>query len=325
MSGGYYNNCIHYQITMPKLGDLKSSENLLKDLFVDLRKKTWKWSKITKQTPQARMGYVGQHLCSIVTGYEGGRTGARGADIVIPKKDTGEIKTCYRVDQLGSCNKCGAAVSTWEKICPVKTCKSKNIERKDDSKWLLTPKSKQELKNLFAEKWIYLVLFEFKDINKAEDIVVSIFQFPPHNPGFAKCMVDYYYNIRAKSSSKAPFNLWPWLPKFYLMEPEMIYNSEINTAGSISTKIFPGRDAPITMEIPELTEWFRSRGFTKADLVKFCKKHKIGYKGSKSKKDFLLSIEKWRKKKGISNKELAEKLASLFYDARITKHKALLP
>ena len=310
---------------MPQLGHLASSEELIKDLFVDLRQKTWKWAIITKQTPQARMGYVGQHLCSIVTGYEGGRTGARGADIIIPKTDTGEIKTCYRVDQLGSCNKCGAGVSTWEKICPVKKCKSKDIDRKDDSKWLLTPKSEQELKNLFAEKWIYLVLFEFKDINKAENIMVSIFQFSPHNPGFSKCMVDYYYNIRAKSSSKAPFNLWPWLPKFFLMEPERIYLSEISVDGSIFTKIFPGRDDSRTMEIPKLTQWARSRGFTIVDLEKFCKKHKIVYKGSTTKKDFLLSIEKWRKKKGISNKELAEKLASLFYDARITKHKALLP
>jgi hypothetical protein len=310
---------------MAKLGEVKSSEDLLKDLFVDLRKKTWKWAKITKQTPQARMGYVGQHLCSIVTGYEGGRTGARGADIIIPKTDTGEIKTCYRVDQLGSCNKCGAGVSTWEKICPVKTCKSKDIDRKDDSKWLLNPKSVDELKSLFAEKWIYLVLFEFRDVNKAEDIIVSIFQFSPHNPGFSKAIVDWFYNIRAKSESKAAFNLWPWMPKFHLMEPEMIYLSKISVVGSISTKIFPGRDGPVTMVIPELTEWTRSRGFTIADLVKFCKKHKIAYKGSKTKKDFLSSIEKWRKKNTISNKELAGKLASLFYDVRIAKHKALLP
>jgi len=47
---------------MPQLGDLASSEELIKDLFVDLRQKTWKWAIITKQTPQARMGYVGQHL-----------------------------------------------------------------------------------------------------------------------------------------------------------------------------------------------------------------------------------------------------------------------
>jgi len=229
------------------------------------------------------------------------------------------------VDQLGSCKKCKAGVSSWEKICPVKKCKSKDIERKDDSKWLINPKSKQEVKNLFAEKWIYLVLFEFKDVNKAEDIMVSIFRVSPHNPGFAKVIVDWFINIRAKSKSKAAFNLWPRSPKFFLMRPEMIYLSKISVGGSISTKIFPGRDAPVTMDIPELTEWFRSRGFTIADLVKFCKKHRIVYKGSKSKKDFLLSIEQWRKKKSMSNKELAGKLASLFYDVRIAKHKALLP
>ena len=38
------------------------------------------WSEITFQTPQARMGYIGQHLTSIVTGYRGGMSGARGYD-----------------------------------------------------------------------------------------------------------------------------------------------------------------------------------------------------------------------------------------------------
>lgn len=92
------------------LGTIEASEALIKDLYIDLRAKVNAWSKITQQTPQARMGYVGQHLVSVVTGYPGGKSGARGYDLVIDDERHGEIKTCYRVDQLGSCNACGAVV-----------------------------------------------------------------------------------------------------------------------------------------------------------------------------------------------------------------------
>lgn len=50
------------------LGTIEASEALIKDLYIDLRAKVNAWSKITQQTPQARMGYVGQHLVSVVTG-----------------------------------------------------------------------------------------------------------------------------------------------------------------------------------------------------------------------------------------------------------------
>lgn len=65
------------------LGTIEASEALIKDLYIDLRAKVNAWSKITQQTPQARMGYVGQHLVSVVTGYPGGKSGARGYDLVI--------------------------------------------------------------------------------------------------------------------------------------------------------------------------------------------------------------------------------------------------
>lgn len=64
------------------LGTIEASEALIKDLYIDLRAKVNAWSKITQQTPQARMGYVGQHLVSVVTGYPGGKSGARGYDLV---------------------------------------------------------------------------------------------------------------------------------------------------------------------------------------------------------------------------------------------------
>ena len=99
------------------LGSLDASEALIRDLYIDLRTKVNQWSEITKQTPQARMGYVGQHLVSIVTGFPGGKSGARGYDLVMGEHDYGEIKTCYRVDQLGACRHCGAVVSSLETSC----------------------------------------------------------------------------------------------------------------------------------------------------------------------------------------------------------------
>lgn len=53
------------------LGTVEASEQLLQDLYIDLRMKANFWARITKQTPQARMGYIGQHLVSAVTGYPG--------------------------------------------------------------------------------------------------------------------------------------------------------------------------------------------------------------------------------------------------------------
>lgn len=37
------------------LGTIEASEALIKDLYIDLRAKVNAWSKITQQTPQARM------------------------------------------------------------------------------------------------------------------------------------------------------------------------------------------------------------------------------------------------------------------------------
>ena len=142
------------------LGTIEASEALIKDLYIDLRAKVNAWSKITQQTPQARMGYVGQHLVSVVTGYPGGKSGARGYDLVIDDERHGEIKTCYRVDQLGSCNACGAVVSSLETECAV--CSSTSINRKDDSKWLIAIRNNDEFAKLLDSYRYYFVLFEFE-------------------------------------------------------------------------------------------------------------------------------------------------------------------
>ena len=57
-----------------ELGTIEASEQLIHDLYIDLRKKANHWAAITHQTAQ-RMGYVGEHLVSVVTGYRGGVQG----------------------------------------------------------------------------------------------------------------------------------------------------------------------------------------------------------------------------------------------------------
>lgn len=219
------------------LGTIEASEALIKDLYIDLRAKVNAWSKITQQTPQARMGYVGQHLVSVVTGYPGGKSGARGYDLVIDDERHGEIKTCYRVDQLGSCNACGAVVSSLETECAV--CGSTSINRKDDSKWLIAIRNNDEFAKLLDPYRYYFVLFEFESIydSNNNDIIASIWEVDPKSKGFAYCMIDYYLNIRSQSTSKAPFNMWPHMLKFALTEPTLIYRSKITNDGNISERV----------------------------------------------------------------------------------------
>jgi hypothetical protein len=60
-----------------QLGTVEASEQLIQELYIELKRKVNDWASVTHQTSQARMGYVGQHLVSVVTGYPGGRSGAR--------------------------------------------------------------------------------------------------------------------------------------------------------------------------------------------------------------------------------------------------------
>lgn len=87
------------------LGTIEASEALIKDLYIDLRAKVNAWSKITQQTPQARMGYVGQHLVSVVTGYPGGKSGARGYDLVIDDELLEDIRKNNNITNADLCNK----------------------------------------------------------------------------------------------------------------------------------------------------------------------------------------------------------------------------
>ena len=55
--------------------------------------------------------------------------GARGDDIKLPDGKVAEIKCCYRVDQLGQCRECGAAVASIERVCPNVECGGTELKR----------------------------------------------------------------------------------------------------------------------------------------------------------------------------------------------------
>jgi predicted RNA-binding Zn-ribbon protein involved in translation (DUF1610 family) len=297
----------------PALGSLESSEQLIRDLYIDLRRKISEWANLTKQTAQARMGYVGQHLVSVVTGYPGGRSGARGYDLVIQDKGFGEIKTCYRVDQLGKCLTCGKPVAPGELVCP--HCGSTPILRNDDSKWLIGMSHEGDFGAILDPYRYYLVLFDFTDMQYPDTIRSSIWEVDPLSPGFAYCMIDYWFNIRAKSVSKAPFNMWPFQLKFDLMRPLLIYRSLIHE-DTIRTERFPGVH-PAEYHVPEpLQEYARSQNLKGDKLQVLSSLLNIKVDAPVTKKlVFLTALQKEVDKRKISSDAVTDALArALYYD-----------
>lgn len=300
-----------------KLGDKDTSERLISELYIELRRRVNEWAAVTMQTAQARMGYVGQHLVSVVTGYPGGRSGARGYDLILPT-GYGEIKTCYRVDQLGKCIDCSAVVASIESECPA--CDSTNIRRNDDSKWLISIKSPEELQLTLDPVVYYLVLFDFTDLNDPHTIRASIYEVDPKAPGFALAMVDYFYNIRANSNSQAPFNLWPFQLKFDLMRPKLIYRSLIHKDDSIETIIFPGENEPELASEIDLLKYRRGRVLEKDALQAFAARLNLELDSTKSKVQMLTELQDSLSESSFSQEDVCDALAKAIYQPKVSKN-----
>lgn len=308
------------------VGTAEFAAALLGDLYITLRRNLQRWASVTHQTPQARMGYVGQHLVSVVTGFPGGRSGARGDDLKLPDGKVGEIKCCYRVDQLGKCKRCGAAVASIETLCPNQICKAKadEIVRGDDSKWLLGPKDEKELRELFIPSLYYFVLFEFVDLAKAEDINVQIFEVDPKGLGFALCMIDYFFMIRPKSSSKAPFNLWPASPKFFMMKPKMIYHAVIRAADTVDTILFPGKNPAKLETFGDLASYYRADTIDEAVIDKLAVRHNVRFDSAKMpkkdgerRKTKLTILQEQRVGQSWKDEDLADDFARAVFRDRL--------
>ena len=239
-----------------------------------------------------------------------------------------EIKTCYRVDQLGSCTECGASVSSLESACA--KCGSIKIARKDDSKWLISIRHDDEFKEILEPHRYYFVLFEFDDIRSAlnNDIVASIWEVDPTCKGFAYCMMDYYVNIRANSKSGAAFNMWPHSPKFAMTKPKLIYRSVISADGGIATSIFPELGNGYVDELKPLTEYAGKDTLTVAALEEVLQSHGLAPpKTAKAKLKFemLRMLEALRHEGRIANGELCDALADAIYLPLVVPKKHLLP
>lgn len=306
-----------------KLGCVKSSEALINDLYIELRRKINSWAGITHQTAQARMGYVGQHLVSIATGFPGGKSGARGKDLVISNTEHAEIKTCYRVDQLGKCNDCGAVLASIEAACSV--CASENLKRNDDSKWLISIRHDQEFDKILEPKFYYLVLFDYTDLANPDTIRASIWEVDSLSPGFAYALVDYYLNIRSKSTSKAPFNLWPFQLKFDLMKGRLIYRSYIKSDDSIETEIFPSINPPVVHPLRPLKFYSRSTNLTIEKLINFAHEAGIRTPNGGKKNQIIKALDDALLANGGYSEQQIDLLAKKLYWPEIEPHIQDLP
>jgi len=200
-------------------------EQLLYELVLSPRVRAIQWSRITKQTPNVKIGYPGQHLASLITGMVGERTGARGHDLT----DGSEVKSCSRIDQLDKCKSCGAAVARLEELCS--ECGSPDIKRNNDSKWLFTIRSEDDLDTLLHKVGrVVLVLgdypnFDAGDFNTLRFQAFEIWPEHPRNSRFGEIMTNYYTKIYLEhkksdaNKTPAPKNFWPDQYQFYVCNP----------------------------------------------------------------------------------------------------------
>lgn len=303
-----------------KLGDLKTSEALIKDLYVDLRRQVNAWAEITKQTAQARMGYIGQHLVSVVTGYPGGRSGARGHDLILPNGGHSEIKTCSRVDQLGICKSCKSPVASIELVC--ESCGSADVNRKKDSKWLIGIRTEDEFDAILDPQHYYLALFEFS-ASDPSTIDIRIWRVETAAPGFAYAMVDYYFNIRAHSKSKAAFNLWPDKLKFPMMRPVRVYHSQVSEAGGIKTLEFPTQQGSGLIDV-NLRACTRASALTNDIIDGAAARLGAGPITAKKKSELLTALLD-KVEKANAPADVADALAHAFYRPGVDKYFKQLP
>lgn len=224
----------------PALVTLGDNVNQVREMLMQIvlrpRAHLSRWAEITKQTPNMKIGYPGQHLASLVTGVEGARTGARGHDL----RDGSEVKSCSRVDQLDKCNDCGAAVARIEAECP--ECSSTNIKRNNDSKWLIGVKSEAELAYLLdTVPRVVLIISDYLDYDAGdwETLRFQVFEvWPGHerHAHFRTLMDNYFRNIYLPHIEKnprktpAPKNFWPYSFQFYMCNPVRTFHAVVRDA-----------------------------------------------------------------------------------------------
>lgn len=218
--------------------NIEQIKKMLDELVLQPRINAIKWSIVTKQTPNIKIGYPGQHLASLITGMEGERTGARGNDLI----DGSEVKSCSRIDQLDVCKDCNNPVARLEEECS--NCGSTNIDRKNDSKWLFGVRNEADLEVLLhSVKRILLVIGDYPNFSEGDfnTIRFQSFEIWPEserNSRFAEIMTNYYYKIylahKKKNPAKtpAPKNFWPYQYQFYMCNPIPTFTCVVHNANT---------------------------------------------------------------------------------------------
>ena len=202
--------------------NLEKIERFINEIIIEPKHSLSRWATITNQTPAAKIGYIGQHLASLITGVQGTGTGARGDDLA----DGSEVKSCNKVDQVDKCKNCGGRVLRIEQRCP--SCGSFDIDRKDDSKWLFSIRDEHELNQYKNLNRIVLLLMDYPNFDDGDykDIRISIFEIYPKEERmsvFNQLISNHYYNIflpKQQDNQKTnPMNLHPWSFQFYKCNP----------------------------------------------------------------------------------------------------------
>lgn len=245
--------------------NLKKIEQLLQELVLTPRVNALKWAKITRQTPNIKVGYPGQHLASLITGMEGERTGARGNDL----RDGSEVKSCSRIDQLDRCRSCDSGVSRVETSCP--NCGSGDILRNNDSKWLFSVRNQDELDLLTKDiDRVVLIIgdypnFDTQDYETLRFQAFEIWPKSPRNRRFVEIMTNYYNKIylvhKSKDANKvpAPKNFWPYTYQFYMCNPILTFSCTVtdsltNPKIQIDKYVQPHEDRSAIDSVPMPTQ-----------------------------------------------------------------------
>lgn len=220
-------------------------QEFIRKIIIHPRSEVRKWSEITRQTPSFKIGYIGQHLASLISGVQGSGSAARGDDLM----DGTEVKSCNKIDQLDKCKNCGEPVLRYENKC--RNCNSQNICRKQDSKWLFSIRNEGDLEHYLTLNRIILIIMDYPDfnINNFNKIRIRAFEIYPKNPEcsvFVTLLRNHYYNIYVpKNKAQAntnPMNLHPYSYQFYKCHPKLVFSCSVDNCYSLD-------DSEINIEI----------------------------------------------------------------------------
>lgn len=210
--------------------NLRNIEDFISDMIIRPRMLLRKWAHITNQTPAVKIGYIGQHIASLITGVAGTGSGARGDDLA----DGTEAKSCNKVDQADKCRNCGCRVMRQDSVCP--RCGGINIDRKEDSKWLFSVRDDYELEQYHRLRRVLLLLMDYPKFAEGDfsDIRISAFEIYPQEKRmrvFNELVDNHYLNIYRPKADKGlktnPMNLHPWSLQFYKCNPILVFQCVI--------------------------------------------------------------------------------------------------